>query len=203
MNTASDERRAGWILTAIATTEGGWVLLNALRSPMGFLRYIGVVDSGIEAAGWIAAAFVAILFTAYAARLPSVRANLFALSLLKILALLVALAAGLCEEAVFRKLLMDRLAQAHFGLAVQIVGSAAAFGVVHGVWGLFRGSVMAGLRATLATGALGLALAVVFVISHRVLAPCIGAHMVINALAEPGLVLAAVRGEMSRAGAKA
>jgi hypothetical protein len=43
---------------------------------------------------------------------------------------------------------------------------------------------------------LGAALAVVYLASGRNVAPCIAAHLLINALVEPGLVLAAVRGEM-------
>ena len=45
---------------------------------------------------------------------------------------------------------------------------------------------------------LGLMLALVYVASHRILAPCIVAHFITNLLIEPGLVLAAVRGEMAR-----
>lgn len=198
MATTRDERKAGWILAAIAATEGGWVVLNAGRNVSGFLRYTGFVGASQEILGWSAAAVAAVFFIAYAAaQLPSVRTHLFKLSGLKWLALLVAVTAGFCEEAVFRKLLMDTLAHMNIGLTLQIFGSAAAFGLAHGIWGLFRGSVAAGARATLATGVLGLALAVVFVISHRLLAPCIVAHVLINAFAEPGLVLAAVRGEMS------
>ena len=76
--------------------------------------------------------------------------------------------------------------------------SALAFGLAHGVWGAFRGSLSTAIGATIATGLLGGALAVVFVVSHRVLAPVVTAHFLINVFAEPGLVLAAVRGEMSR-----
>jgi hypothetical protein len=84
-----------------------------------------------------------------------------------------------------------------YGVALQILASALTFGLAHGIWGAFRGSMAAAIGATLATGALGGALAVVYVVSGRVLAPCVVAHFLINAFAEPGLVLAAVRGEMS------
>ena len=80
------------------------------------------------------------------------------------------------------------------------LASGFAFGLVHGIWGAFRGSVTAAIGATVATGVLGVAPAVVFIASHRVLAPCIVSHLLINALAEPGLVLAAVRGEMGSPG---
>ena len=146
--------------------------------------------------GWIGATVVAIVFTLLAARLPSVRANLLKPSVLKLLALAVAVTAGFCEEAVFRKFLIDRLSHADYGAAIQILASGVAFGAAHGIWGAIRGSIAAAVGATVATGILGAALAVVYLASGRNVAPCIVAHFLINAFAEPGLVLAAVRGEM-------
>jgi membrane protease YdiL (CAAX protease family) len=192
----SVERKAGAILAAIAITEGTWVVLNVWANPRGFLRYTGWLNAGPAPMGWILALIVAAAFTAGACRLPSVRANLFASSWLKVLGLAVAVSAGFCEEAIFRKLLMDNLARDSAGAILQVLASGLAFGVVHGIWGAFRGSWTVAIAATVATGALGVALAVVFLASHRVLAPCIASHLLINALAEPGLVLAAVRGEM-------
>jgi hypothetical protein len=42
------------------------------------------------------------------------------------------------------------------------------------------------------------ALAIVYLVAGRNVAPCVAAHFLINAFIEPGLVLAAVRGEMGR-----
>lgn len=67
----------------------------------------------------------------------------------------------------------------------------------HAVWGPFCGGFAGAARAAMATGVLGAWLALVYVIGHRVLAPCVAAHVLINALGKPGLVLAAVRGEFS------
>jgi hypothetical protein len=50
-----------------------------------------------------------------------------------------------------------------------------------------------------ATGGLGGLLGGVFVLGGRVLAPCVVAHALINVFAEPGLVLAALRGEFTNA----
>ena len=50
--------------------------------------------------------------------------------------------------------------------------------------------------ATVATSVLGMMLGVVFLLAGRSLAPCIVSHFIINLLIEPGLVLAATRGEM-------
>lgn len=199
LNVRADERKSAVILFAIAAIEGAWCAANVRSHPLKFVRYAGFIgDAHAGVLGWVLALAVAALFVASAVRLPSVRANLLALSRLKLLGLAVAVAAGFCEEAIFRKVLMDGLQHAGYGVALQIAGSAAAFGVAHGVWGAFRGSVAAAIGATVATALLCAALAMVYVASHRILAPCVVSHFLINALAEPGLVLAAVRGEMSR-----
>ena len=197
-STDRNERKAAMILIGIATTEGTWVAANLWAGTARFLAYTGFSPGGAPLLGWVLALMTAAMFTAFAARLPSVRANLLTPSLLKLLGLAVAVSAGFCEEAIFRKLLMDGMQHAGYAALLQVLASGLAFGLVHGVWGFFRGSLAAGIGATLATGALGAALAVVYLMSDRVLAPCVVAHVVINALAEPGLVLAAVRGEMSR-----
>jgi membrane protease YdiL (CAAX protease family) len=196
MKQLSEIRKAALILAAIAVTEGIWVLINLRANPRRFLGYFGFFNGHSEPLGWGLSIFVFVAFTAFARRLPSVRATLFAVSGLKLLALAVAITAGLCEEAIFRKLLMDTLARHEFSTLLQVLASALAFGLMHGIWGTFRGSFTAAVGATLATGALGLALALVYIASHRLLAPCVVSHFLINALAEPGLVLAAVRGEM-------
>jgi membrane protease YdiL (CAAX protease family) len=200
MPRVTPETKAAIILSGIILAEGVWLAINLLHSPSRFFRYAGFPPTGTGALAWILALVVAFLFVWYTAKLPSVRDNLFRPSLLKILAVLLAITAAFCEECVFRKLLMDSLMNHGLSTAVQILLSALAFGFAHSVWGLMRGSIGAALRATLATGALGLALAIVYVASHRILAPCVISHFVINLFAEPGLVLAAVRGEMSLAG---
>ncbi len=182
----------------IALSEGAWVVWSAHLNPRRFFHYAGfdqASDSGLL--GWILALLVVIAFVHFSRRLSSVRANLFRPSWLKVLAVLVAVASGFCEEMIFRKWLMDLLQHTGYGPVLQVAGSALAFGVAHVVWGLMRGSLRAALGAMIATGGLGLALALVYLASHRIVLPCVIAHFLINLLIEPGLVLAAVRGEMS------
>jgi hypothetical protein len=93
---------------------------------------------------------------------------------------------------------MDLMRNHGFHLAVQITASALLFGLAHGVWGLFCGSIRAAAGAVTATSILGFMLAIVYLLSHRIVAPCVLAHFLINLFIEPGLVLAAVRGEMGR-----
>jgi membrane protease YdiL (CAAX protease family) len=95
---------------------------------------------------------------------------------------------------------MDYLARREIGVAVQVVTSGALFGFVHGIWGLFGRSVRAAAWPMAITGVLGAALAAVYVLGGRSLAPCIAAHFLLDVAIEPGLVLAALRGEMAARG---
>jgi membrane protease YdiL (CAAX protease family) len=144
------------------------------------------------------ATIVAAAFIFSSLRLPSVRANLVRPSFLKLLAILMAIAAGTLEEAIFRRMLMNYLQTEGFGVIAQIALSAVAFGVSHGIWGLFGRSKRAALGATIATTVLGGGLAIAYVVSGRSVASAIAAHVLIDVFIEPGLILAALRGEMSR-----
>ncbi len=132
------------------------MFVNVLYNPAGLLRYTGFTSNHAGILGWILGVAVAVAFIAFASGLPSVRSNLFRASLLKILALAVAIAAGLCEECIFRKLLMDSLQHAGIGVIIQVLASGLLFGLAHGVWGFFRGSLAAAIGASLATGMLHL-----------------------------------------------
>lgn len=200
MTTTSPERKSAWILAAIAGIEGSWVALNWIHSGSRFWRYLGFAPEAYgRLAGWIAASVVAAVFVGFSARLQSVRENLLRPSRLKLLGLAVAFAAGILEEAIFRKMIMDGVAAHDGGVLLQIAAAALSFGVAHGIWGLFGRSARVAIGATITTGALGAALAVVYLFAGRSVAPCVVAHIAIDALIEPGLVLAACRGEMSRA----
>ena len=198
--TLGAERKAAYILLAIALAEGAWVIVNAVGNFSAFISYLGFSSGRLDAPlGWVLAAVVTLLFVALACRLPSVRQTIFRPTWLKLIALVLAVAAGVLEEVVFRKILMDWLASDGYGQTLQVMASGLAFGAVHGVWGLFGRSLRAAAGATVATGILGTGLAVVYIAAGRNVAPCIVAHFVINALIEPGLVLAATRGEMAAA----
>jgi uncharacterized protein len=191
------ERKSGIILVIIAALEVGWVLMNLQFSGWRFIRYLGFAPrmSG-NLAGWLAAVFTTVIFVAFALRLPSVRENLFRPSFLKLLAIALAIGSGILEEVMFRRWTMNWLMQHGYGAVVQVLGAGLLFGAVHGIWGLMGKSFRAALGATVATGFLGTMLAIVFLLAGRSVAPCIVAHFAINLLIEPGLVLAATRGEM-------
>jgi uncharacterized protein len=193
------ERKSAIILAIIAALEGAWVLLNLRTNGWRFVHYLGFGQGQAgHLAGWLAAAVVVFIYILLAARLPSVREHLFRLSALKLIALAVAITAAILEEVMFRRWIMNWLLAHGQGAIVQVLGSTAAFGALHGVWGLMGKSIRAALGATLATGLLGALLAIVFLLAGRSLAPCVVAHFLINLFIEPGLVLAATRGEMGR-----
>lgn len=195
----SVETRAGLILAGFLLFEGTWALWNYLRNPPVFMRFMGFAP-GLWGApwGWVWAAAVTMLFVYHSVRMPSVRTNLFRPSWLKLLALPMALAAGLLEEAVFRKALMDHLQHAGYNVLLQVLASALAFGIIHGIWGLFGRNLRAAIGATLVTGVLGGLLALAYLAANRSLACCVIAHFLMDALCEPGLVLAALRREFDR-----
>jgi len=195
----SVERKTALILAGFTISEGAIVVLGYLGAPAKFMAYIGFA-AGRQGAplGWLLALLVTAAYVAASLRLPSVRENLFRPSWLKLLALPMALFASILEESVFRSTLMNHFAEQGAGLAIQVLVSGLAFGLAHGIWGLFGKSLQATLGATFATGLLGAVLALVYLASGRQLMPCIAAHFLIDALIEPGLVLAACRGEMRR-----
>ena len=194
------EWKAAYLLAGIAACEGIWVYCNIIGRAVRFWHYVGFFTparAGIL--GWALSLVVAAAFVLYSRHLPSVRQTLFRVSRLKLLGLAVACGASLCEEVIFRKVLLDSFQSRGISVLVQIAASALAFGLAHGIWGLLRGSFRAAIGAISATSILGALLAVVYLASHRVLLPCLVAHFLIDALVEPGLVLGGLRGEMGRA----
>jgi CAAX protease family protein len=193
----SAERKAGLLLAAIVAVEGAWVLMNLYFSGWRFIRYLGFA-SGLTGhlAGWIAGSIIAVMFIVQSTRLPSVRQHLFHLSYLKLLALAVAITAGILEEVMFRRWTMNWLMTHGQGAVVQVLGAGLLFGLLHGIWGLIGKSMRAALGAIAVTGVLGALLGLAFLLAGRSLAPCVTAHFLINLFVEPGVVLAAIRGEM-------
>ncbi|MDB5010584.1 MAG: protease self-immunity protein family [Mucilaginibacter sp.] len=194
----SNEKKAGFILSGFILIEGSWVLMNFIYNGKKFWYYMGFGPGNNGALlGWILALLAALLYIYQSARFPSVRQHLFKVSFLKLLALGVAVFASILEEVVFRKWLMDFMLHKGFGIIIQVLASGFLFGFIHGIWGLF-GSKKAAIGATIATGSLGVVLAIVYVAADRIVAPCIAAHFLINLFIEPGLVLAATRREMGK-----
>jgi membrane protease YdiL (CAAX protease family) len=191
------ERVVMWLLLGVVVCFGVWIVPSLVEKPQELISFLGFAPnrSGTPL-GWLLALLVAGEYLWGAAKIPAVREHLWRVSTLKLLALVAAVMAGVMEEVIFRKWLMDFLERHDVAIVLQVLASGIAFGLAHSVWGLIRRSVDAALHAMLATSILGACLAVVYLLSERSLAPVIVAHFVISALIEPGLLLAAVRGQL-------
>lgn len=135
-----------------------------------------------------AVAYIGVTFWA----LPSVVERQRELSLFKTVGLLAAFASGVMEEVVFRRWLMDWAMSAGVDGFGQILLSSMAFGLAHSVWHGLNFDWRFSLRAIFATTVAGALLAAIYIFGGRNLGPCIMAHILINAVIEPWLVLDAV-----------
>lgn len=172
-----------------------WTLLGR---PPGFMRNLGFLagPSGTPLA-WVLGLVVAILYAGFTVRsIHLVRRHWRAVSWFKLLGIVVAVAAATVEEAFFRRLLMDSLMRAGWPAPGQVFASGIIFGAAHGIWGVVTGRFMVGVRVMVATGIVGLALAVVYLVGDRGLPPVVISHFIVTATIQPGITIAAFSGRM-------
>ncbi len=201
-------KRIAWLKTSEGIT---WMILGSATllmslpiiqhvavRPQGFLKDLGF-SSGPRGtpASWLAAMIVALLCIRFCVKhIPPVAQHLLRLSPLKVMSVVVAVVAATIEEAFFRRWVMDAVLRAGGTGWIQVLASALAFGVPHGYIGLIRRSFPIALGAVIATTIIGAALAVVYLLGERSLAPCITGHFLIDAAILPGLMLAGASGQM-------
>lgn len=201
------------ILFIVVATAGLWAfaLLNedGLFSSSGpyvntkpefSLRDLGFLSGpGGTPLAWILALAVGVGYSVYSVRnIPLVRQHWRKLSVLKLLGVSLAFAAAIVEEAAFRRLVMDLVLNAGGGSIIQVIASGLLFGFVHGIWGIMTGRIAVGVGTMIATGTLGAALGVVYLVGERSLAPPIVSHFIITAVIQPGIMFAAFTGTMHR-----
>jgi len=118
------------------------------------------------------------------------------ISLFKLLGILAALVGGIVEEVFFRRWIMDHFMSGGFAPILQVIISGVAFGLAHTSWTLLtKRDFKVTLPAILSTSVLGIFLAIIYLASGRNLGPCIFAHVLINIVVEPWLMLSAVSGK--------
>jgi hypothetical protein len=184
-------RKTLWIMLIILVAEAVPFVLTIGWSRPGAIARLYAIDGAWWA--WTAALAVAITYVAFSIHaFPLIGQRFFAAHWLKVLTVPFALVTGTMEELWFRKLLMDWAASHGATAVVQVLISAVVFGLAHGIWGLFGRQWRIAIGATLATGALGGLLAMVYLLAGRAIAPCIWSHGLINLAIEPWLVFAAV-----------
>ncbi len=203
--------RIVWTFLTGVTVGEGAVLFYSFRGNgdwLAALAHFVFARPGTSAA-WALAALVTCLYVIYAAAGSAmIREHILRPSCwgpfaaMVIAAVPMAFIAGFFEEAFFRKTLMDVAAHRGASLPAQIALSALAFGAAHAIWGFFGGGIRGAAGAMIATGALGAALAVVYILGGRSIAPCIAAHIAINLLIEPWLMITAATHAWTRRVAK-
>lgn len=188
----------GWLArpeSRLATFLVGAILgeLAALAALVGLLRRRGwrLLALGLgKATNWRGLALglaVAVVYAGMTATLnPAVGPNLLRFTLVKGLAIIAAIVAGLVEETIFRGYLMTSLDQLGRGRVTQVLVSGVAFAVAH-----FYGFVSpAAILATFGfTFILGAALALTYLVGNRSLTPVILSHAIIDLIIEPWLLL--------------
>jgi hypothetical protein len=197
------DRRATFIVWGFligASVTEGWAILAVFQARGNLLKalwHYTITPLGTPMA-WSQAVAVTVLYAGYSAygseiiRSHMLRPSTWhPFALMRLAALAMTLICSLFEEAFFRKFLMDWAMLHGSGIAVQVVLSAIAFGLVHAIWGVAGGNFRAAIGAMTATSILGAALAVVYIAGGRSLAPCVAAHTAINLLIEPWLIMTA------------
>lgn len=193
--TDGERRRAGWVLTGTSVFLTVVIVIWYLREPSTFFsERLGMnTQAGQIGWAWLLALLVTAVYTFYTVRgVSMVNEHKFEMSRLKLIGVWAALSSGVVEEVVFRQIVMDAVAARGGSAVLQVVLSAALFGLAHGLWGLLGGEWRIAVPAMAATAFLGAALAVVYLVADRNVLPAIVAHTAINLVIEPWLILAAV-----------
>jgi hypothetical protein len=201
MRTKSPRTIAGITLTSLALLLSIPVVDYALSPQGDWLHPLGFrAWASVPPAAWALAMGVGVVFAAFTIRgMPAVRSTWRELSSLKLVSLWAAAGAAVVEEAFFRRLVMDGVADAGGNVLLQVLASALSFGVAHAVWGLIKLDLRVAVSSVAATTVMGVGLALVYLAADRSLAPCIVGHFIITGAIEPGLMLAAVTGQWDRA----
>ncbi|MGA3601388.1 CPBP family intramembrane glutamic endopeptidase [Lysinibacillus agricola] len=198
LTTSKERIKTGWILTIIATILTASIIFWFVNNPVGFIEHgIGYKREVISHLYiWIFTLLIVIGYIAYTIiALPFVRAHLFTFSWLKIIGIWAAIVTGIVEEVIFRHLLMEYLLSIAFSDILQILISGLLFGMAHGAWILLRGDWKIALPVIICTTILGSLLAMLYIMAGRSTFAPIVAHILINLVIEPWLMLSAVSGK--------
>jgi membrane protease YdiL (CAAX protease family) len=91
---------------------------------------------------------------------------------------------------------MDMFMKGGINPILQVIISGVAFGLAHTSWTLLtKRNFKVTLPAIISTSILGIFLVIIYLAGGRNLGPCISAHVLINIVIEPWLMLSAVSGK--------
>jgi hypothetical protein len=193
----NDRAKTALILGITSAVMASPLVMSMFWGPIPLFQNLGFERGSIASPlAWILATILAIVYVSYTMKvIPFVLAKQKEISLFKLLGILAALAGGIVEEVFFRRWLMDMLMSVGITPILQVVISGVAFGLAHTCWMLARGDFKFMLPAVLSTTVLGILLAIIYLIGGRNLGPCIFAHMIINMIIEPWLMLSSISGK--------
>lgn len=195
----TDRAKATLILSITSLFLLSPLAMSMFWHPIPLFQNLGVErGSFAPPLAWILAIAVAIAYVFYTMRvIPLVLAKQKEISLFKLLGIIAALVGGIVEEVFFRRWLMDMLLAKGVDLVLQVIISGVAFGLAHTVWILFKGDIKFTIPAILSTSVLGILLAIIYLVGGRNVGPCILAHVLINTIIEPWLMLSSVSGKLA------
>jgi hypothetical protein len=194
----TDRRKTALILGMTALFMFSPLAMSLFWHPIPLFQNLGFERGAIAPPmAWILATITAIAYVLYTMKaIPIVASMQREISLFKLLGILAALVGGIVEEVFFRRWTMDMFMKGGFNPILQVIISGIAFGLAHWSWTLLaKRDFKATLPAILSTSILGILLAIIYLAGGRNLGPCIFAHVLINIVIEPWLMLSAVSGK--------
>jgi hypothetical protein len=194
----TDRRKTVLILGMTSLFMFSPLAMSLFWHPIPLFKNLGFERESIAPPlAWILATITAIAYVLYTMKaIPLVLAKQKEISLFKLLGILSALVGGIVEEVFFRRWTMDMFMKGGFNPILQVIISGVAFGLAHWSWTLLaKRDFKATLPAILSTSILGIFLAIIYLVGGRNLGPCIFAHVLINIVIEPWLMLSAVSGK--------
>ncbi|MHC1739799.1 MAG: CPBP family intramembrane glutamic endopeptidase [Anaerolineaceae bacterium] len=193
----TDRRKTALILGLTLLFMFSPIAMSLFWRPIPLFQNLGFErESMAPPLAWILATTTVIVYVFYTMKvIPLVLVKQKEISLFKLLGILSALVGGIVEEVFFRRWAMDMLMAAGVSPILQIIISGIVFGIAHTCWMLFKGDFKFTLPAILSTSVLGTLLAVIYLVGGRNLGPCIYAHVLINTIIEPWLMLSAISGK--------
>jgi hypothetical protein len=194
----TDRRKTALILGMTSLFMFSPLAMSLFWHPIPLFQNLGFERESIAPPlAWILATITAIAYVLYTMKaIPFVASMQREISLFKFLGILSAVVGGIVEEVFFRRWAMDVLMSGGFAPIIQVLLSGVAFGLVHASWTLLaKRDFKATLPAIISTSILGTFLAIIYLAGGRNLGPCIFAHVLINVVIEPWLMLSAVSGK--------
>ncbi len=198
ITTLKEQVKTGWILVSISSMLTISVIYWYINNPKRFIENgLGYSpEMLLDLPMWFFTLLMVIGYISYTMfAIPYVKRNLLTFSWLKLIGVWAAIVSGIVEEVVFRHLLMDYALSIGLSDFSQVLISGISFGVAHGAWVLLRGEIKIALPAIFSTTILGCLLAMLYIYTGRSTFAPIIAHILINMVIEPWLMLSAISGQ--------